>query len=92
MPSVIIIPLATFFLNKVLNVFQIPMVGATITSEILSDKSKYDYFLRIVPSDFYQGRAIIDILLHFNWTYISAINSPGSYGESGKYYPNLPFM
>ena len=65
------------------------MVGATTTSEILSDKSKYEYFLRVVPSDFYQGRAIIDILLHFNWTYISAINSPGSYGESGKFQHNL---
>ena len=71
---------------EILNVFHIPMVGATTTSEVLSDKSKYEYFLRVVPSDFFQARAIIDILLHFNWTYISAINSPGSYGESGECY------
>ena len=59
------------------------MVGAVSTSEVLSDKSKYEYFLRVVPSDLYQAKAIIDILLHFNWTYISAINSPGSYGQTG---------
>ncbi len=58
-------------------------MGAVSTSEILSDKSKYKSFLRVVPSDLFQARAIIDILLHFNWTYISAINSPGGYGESG---------
>ncbi len=68
---------------EILNLFHIPMVGAVSTSEILSNKAKYKYFLRVVPSDLYQAQAIIDILLHFNWTYISAINSPGSYGETG---------
>ncbi len=68
---------------EILNLFHIPMVGAVSTSEVLSDKTKYKYFLRVVPSDLYQAKAIIDILVHFNWTYISAINSPGSYGETG---------
>ena len=68
---------------EILNLFHIPMVGAVSTSETLSDKSMYKYFLRVVPSDLYQAKAIIDILLHFNWTYISAINSPGSYGQTG---------
>ena len=68
---------------EILNLFHIPMVGAVSTSEALSDKGKYKYFLRVVPSDLYQAKAIIDILLHFNWTFISAINSPGSYGQTG---------
>ena len=66
-----------------LNVFSLPMVGAVSTSELLSDKAKYHNFLRVVPSDRFQAKVIIDILLRFNWTYISAINSPGGYGEIG---------
>ncbi len=66
-----------------LNIFHIPMIGAVSTSELLSNKVKYEYFLRVVPSDRFQAKAIIDILLHFNWTYISVLNSEGSYGEMG---------
>ena len=66
-----------------LNIFRIPMVGAVATSELLSNKVQYEYFIRVVPPDNYQARAIIDILLHFNWSYVSALNSEGGYGANG---------
>lgn len=59
------------------------MVGAVSTSESLSNKDKYSYFMRVVPSDKYQAQVIIDILLRHNWTYVSAVNSEGGYGEIG---------
>lgn len=40
-------------------------------------------FLRTVPSDNYQARAMIDIALHFNWTYVSLVYSADEYGELG---------
>ena len=49
----------------------------------LSDRTKYAYFARVVPSDTYQARAIVDLLVHYNWTYISLVNSEGVYGETG---------
>ncbi|KAG7280590.1 hypothetical protein CRUP_028316 [Coryphaenoides rupestris] len=49
----------------------------------LSDKSRYDYFARTVPPDFYQAKAIADILRYFNWTYVSTVASEGDYGETG---------
>jgi metabotropic glutamate receptor 2/3 len=36
-----------------------------------------------VPSDNYQARAMIDIALHFNWTYLSLVYSADEYGEMG---------
>ena len=38
---------------------------------------------RTVPSDNYQARAMIDIALHFNWTYLSLVFSADEYGELG---------
>lgn len=38
---------------------------------------------RTVPSDNYQARAMIDIALHFNWTYVSLVYSADEYGELG---------
>ena len=49
----------------------------------LSDKTKYEYFARVVPSDTFQAQAIVDLLVHYNWTYLSLINSEGGYGETG---------
>ncbi|KAK2193633.1 hypothetical protein NP493_11g14008 [Ridgeia piscesae] len=66
-----------------LNMFHVPMVAAVATSEQLSDKTKYAYFARVVPSDTFQAQAIVDLLLHYNWTYVSLINSEGGYGETG---------
>ncbi|OWA55105.1 putative Metabotropic glutamate receptor 3 [Hypsibius exemplaris] len=38
---------------------------------------------RTVPSDKYQAKAIVDILLRFNWTYVSYVASAGEYGQTG---------
>jgi hypothetical protein len=41
------------------------------TNADLSDKNRFEYFARTVPSDNYQARAMIDIAVRFNWTYVS---------------------
>uniref|UniRef100_A0A915NB71 G-protein coupled receptors family 3 profile domain-containing protein n=1 Tax=Meloidogyne javanica TaxID=6303 RepID=A0A915NB71_MELJA len=38
---------------------------------------------KTVPSDNYQARAMIDIAVHFNWTYVSLVYSADEYGELG---------
>ena len=63
--------------------FQIPQISYASTSAKLSDKSRYDYFARTVPPDFYQAKAMAEILRTFNWTYVSTVASEGDYGETG---------
>ncbi|XP_056455071.1 LOW QUALITY PROTEIN: metabotropic glutamate receptor 3 [Gadus chalcogrammus] len=62
---------------------QIPQISYASTSAKLSDKSRYDYFARTVPPDFYQAKAMAEILRTFNWTYVSTVASEGDYGETG---------
>ena len=66
-----------------LRLFKIPQISYDSTSSELSDKTKFEYFLRTAPSDFLQARAMADILHYFNWTYVSAVYSDDRYGRKG---------
>ncbi|KAF2367007.1 Receptor ligand binding region, partial [Trinorchestia longiramus] len=63
--------------------FRIPQISPASTAKALSDKDRFEFFARTVPPDTFQVRALVDILQVFNWSYVSAIYSEGSYGESG---------
>uniref|UniRef100_A0A672L3B1 Metabotropic glutamate receptor 5-like n=1 Tax=Sinocyclocheilus grahami TaxID=75366 RepID=A0A672L3B1_SINGR len=69
--------------QNLLQLFNIPQIAYSATSMDLSDKSLYKYFMRVVPSDAQQARAMVDIVKRYNWTYLSAIHTEGNYGESG---------
>ncbi|XP_050392251.2 metabotropic glutamate receptor 5 [Patella vulgata] len=74
---------STIQVQNLLQIFHIPQIGYSATSISLSDKSRFNYFLRVVPPDNYQAQALIDIVVRFNWTYISTVYSDGNYGERG---------
>ena len=44
---------------------------------------RYEYFYQTIPPDDQQVRAMIDVLLKFNWMYVSAIHTVNAYGEGG---------
>ncbi len=66
-----------------LRVFEIPQISYASTSCSLSNKDIYSYFLRTVPPDTFQARAMVDIVKKYGWTYISTVHSYGEYGETG---------
>ena len=84
MYSKVSITLATF-----LQPWNVPMVSPASTSVELSDKSRYKYFARTVPSDKFQNRVIIDILKKLNWTLVSTIVSKGSFSEEIREFKSL---
>ena len=63
--------------------FQTPQVSYASSSAILSNRDRYGFFYRTIPPDNLQARAMIDILLHFRWTFVSTIYSRNPYGEPG---------
>ncbi|XP_075905969.1 metabotropic glutamate receptor 5b [Nelusetta ayraudi] len=69
--------------QNLLQLFNIPQIAYSATSMDLSDKTLYKYFMRVVPSDAQQARAMVDIVKRYNWSYVSAIHTEGNYGESG---------
>uniref|UniRef100_A0A8C5QIC6 Glutamate metabotropic receptor 5 n=1 Tax=Leptobrachium leishanense TaxID=445787 RepID=A0A8C5QIC6_9ANUR len=63
--------------QNLLQLFNIPQIAYSATSMDLSDKTLYKYFMRVVPSDAQQARAIVDIVKRYNWTYVSAVHTEG---------------
>jgi len=68
---------------NLLRLFKIPQISYASTSAELSQKDRYGYFMRTVPPDKLQAKALVDIVYRFNWTYVTTVASEGEYGDSG---------
>ncbi|KRY16441.1 Metabotropic glutamate receptor 5 [Trichinella patagoniensis] len=69
--------------QNLLQVFHIPQVGYSATTKALSDKTEFKYYMRMVPSDSWQAKAIVDIVKYFHWSYVAVVYTDGNYGEKG---------
>lgn len=60
---------------------QIPQISYASTSAELSDKSRFEYFSRVVPPDNFQAQAIVEMVRQLGWEYVSTVAVEGDYGE-----------
>ncbi|XP_016409575.1 extracellular calcium-sensing receptor-like [Sinocyclocheilus rhinocerous] len=67
-------------ISSVLGLFQVPIVSHYATCSCLSDRKKYPSFFRTIPSDAFQVRAMVQILRHFEWTWVGLLYSDDDYG------------
>ena len=68
---------------SLVRLFRTPQISYASSSAILSNRDRYEFFYRTIPPDDQQARAMVDVLLKFNWTYVSTIYSRNPYGEPG---------
>lgn len=73
------------FISHFASSLQIPQISYASTSTELSDKSRFEYFSRVVPPDNFQAQAIAEIVKAFDWRYTSTVAVEGEYGEKVSY-------
>ena len=69
--------------SRLLSMYKIPHISNGASSDTLSDRDQFEYFSRPIPPDRLQTQAIIDLLVAFNWTYISMIGTTTDYSRNG---------
>nr|XP_013189484.1 unnamed protein product [Amyelois transitella] len=69
--------------QNLLQLFSIPQVSYSATSRELSDRARFSTFFRMVPPDQHQARLLVALLRAHNWTYVHAVHTDESYGQSG---------
>ncbi|KAM9370133.1 taste receptor type 1 member 1 [Phaethornis superciliosus] len=67
----------------VLSVFLIPVISYEASSEVLSQKRLYPSFLRTIPSDGQQVKAIFQLMKDFGWKWVVLLGSNNAYGRDG---------
>ncbi|XP_070808198.1 extracellular calcium-sensing receptor-like [Pituophis catenifer annectens] len=63
------------------SIYKIPQISDRIASDALSDKRKFPFFHRLLPKEGFQYPAIVQLLLHFRWTFIGLFASDTEKGE-----------
>ncbi|KAB5546272.1 hypothetical protein PHYPO_G00070150 [Pangasianodon hypophthalmus] len=63
--------------------FLMPEISYEASNELLSNKQLYPSFFRTIPSDKNQVKAMLEILVRYDWTWIALLGSDNSYGLQG---------
>ena len=68
--------------QQVASVFQIPQISYSSTASLLSDKTLFPFFARVVSPDSVQGAAAASLIYDIGWRDVVTVRSDNDYGLS----------
>ncbi|XP_039642645.1 extracellular calcium-sensing receptor [Perca fluviatilis] len=68
-------------LSRILGPLSVPVISYLASCPCLSNRLQFPNFFRTIPSDIYQARAIAQLAIRFNWTWIGAVVENTDYGH-----------
>ncbi|KAL3851620.1 hypothetical protein ACJMK2_015353 [Sinanodonta woodiana] len=73
------VPMTMFFMG-----LSLPVVSYTASTPDLDDRIDFPYFLRTVPSDVDQAKAMVQIIKSMEWEYVSVMYVDNNYGRKAQ--------
>ncbi|KAF1376259.1 hypothetical protein PFLUV_G00208980 [Perca fluviatilis] len=69
-------------LAGLLNVYMVPLLSSTSSAPKLSDKLRFPSFLRTIPSDKHQTKAVAKLMKHYDWNWVGVVYGDDEYGKA----------
>ncbi|KAF7238012.1 Vomeronasal type-2 receptor 26 [Varanus komodoensis] len=70
------------YMASILHIYKIPQIAYYVFGPMLSTKIQFPFIYRTVPSEEYQYSGIVQLLLHFLWTWVGIITLDDDKGEN----------
>ncbi|KAE8287260.1 G-protein coupled receptor family C group 6 member A Precursor [Larimichthys crocea] len=67
---------------RLLNVYMVTLLSGTSSSPELSDKTRFPVFMRTIPSDKHQTKAVARFMHHFDWNWVGVVYGDDDYGKA----------
>ncbi|XP_060137175.1 vomeronasal type-2 receptor 26-like [Zootoca vivipara] len=72
----------SFYMATILGIYKIPQVSYYLFGPSRSSKTQFPFMYRVVPNEEYQYIGIVQLLLHFEWTWVGIITEDNDKGEN----------
>ncbi|KAJ1080398.1 hypothetical protein NDU88_000611 [Pleurodeles waltl] len=68
---------------RVLGLYGYPQISYLASIPLLSDRNQFPSFFRTIPSDDFQFRGLVQLVMHFNWSWVGLLAVDDEYGQNG---------